>query len=407
MKRILALTAVVMFAVGSAPASAQLPGKLGKALGKANEAADDAKKLKDTVVAIRLGQPRPGGTELYMFTVPAEKLLKMCVVLRKAEGSAYSYQRILHKKRLPKVGEFVRTAKAVLPTNIVVHLGESVAIDEIETNRLVDDKGRKVETSRPDHQLVTLTFPLKYGLMELIDGQHRLFGFIHADDTIRRDFNLVVLGLRNLDSKQRSDTFVAINDNARRVDANLVARLRFTTDEKVCKRHPDLMAIKIVMALNEMSPFKDAIKVLDVGDQRLTLKGLSGYDLVGLVGPNGLLRKQYPKNTSKKYISVLRSYFSVIRAEFPKEWIDPNTYITATNRGVSAFLKLLRSILKSEQKRATKRVTTKYIKALQLNWSGTWETAKLKASYVGSQGWKNFHRDMVKAIQKKYKTFVE
>lgn len=361
-------------------------------------------KLKDTVVAIRLGQPRPDGTELYMFTVPAEKLLKMCVVLRKAEGSAYAYQRILSKKRLPKVGAFVGTPQALLPTNIVVHLGDSVAIDEIKTE-LEDDKGRKVETGRQDHQLVSLTFPLKYGLMELIDGQHRLFGFVHAEDSTKKDFNLVVLGLRNLDEKRRSDTFVAINDNARRVDANLVSYLRYTNDEKTCKQRPDLMAIKIVVELNKLSPFKDLVRLLDVGHQRLTLKGLSGYDLRGLVGPNGLLRKYYTENTSKRFIRVLRTYFSVIKAQFPKEWAAPDTHIIATNRGFSAFLKLLRSILKNEQARLTKRVAIKYIKALRLQWSGTWETAKLKASYVGSQGWKRFHRDMVKAIQKKYKTF--
>src|SRR5207302_9521468 len=72
-------------------------------------------KLKDTVLAIKLAQPRAQGTpktDLYMFTYPAEKLLKTCVVLRKAEGSSYAYQRILSKKRLPKIGAFVRTPEA-------------------------------------------------------------------------------------------------------------------------------------------------------------------------------------------------------------------------------------------------------------------------------------------------------
>ncbi len=363
-------------------------------------------KLKDTVLAIRLGQPRPDGTQLYMFTLPADKLLKVCVVLRKAEGSAYAYQRILSKKRLPNVGAFVGTPTALLPTSIVVHMGESVTIDEIKPE-LQDERGIKVETARGDHQLVTLTFPLKYGLMELIDGQHRLFGFVHAQDATKAAFNLVVLGLRDLDEKRRSDTFVAINDNARRVDANLVAFLRYTNDEKICKQNPDLMAIKIVVELNKTSPFKDSIRMLDVGNQRLTLKGLSGYDLKGLVSPNGLLRMYYKANTSKRYVRVLRTYFGLVKAQFPHEWDDPDKYITATNRGISAFFKLMRSILKTEKKRLTKRVVEKYIKALRLKWPSSWETAKLQASYVGSQGWKRFHRDMVKAIQKKYKTFQE
>jgi DGQHR domain-containing protein len=365
--------------------------------------------LKDTVLGIKLEQPKPQSTnktEMYMFTLPAEKLLKTCVVLRKAQGSAFAYQRILSKKRLPKIGSFVGTPEALIPTNIVVHLGDSFAIEEIPTD-LKDCRGNKVIPARHDHQLVAITFPLKYGSMELIDGQHRLFGFIHADDATRKSFNLVVLGIRSLDEKRRSRTFVAINDNARRVDANLVAYLRHTNDEKTCQQNADLMAIKIVLELNKVSPFRNSIRLFDVGRQRLTLKGLSGYDLRGLVAPKGLLRKYYTQNRSKQYIRALRTYFSVVREKFPTEWSDPNTYIIATNRGITAFLKLLGSILKTEQKRPTKKTMRKYVGALKHHWSGTWETARLKKSYVGSQGWKQFHHDMVESIRKRHKKFEE
>ena len=277
---------------------------------------------KDTVVGIRLHQPSPRATkktELYMFTLPAEKLLKTCVVLRKAQGSAYAYQRILSKKRLPNIGRFVTTPDAIIPTNIVVHLGDSFAIDPI-TSELKDDRGNKVIAARPDHDLVSLTFPVKYGSMELIDGQHRLFGFVHASEAIRKSFSRVVLGLRSLDEKRRTGTFVAINDNARRVDPNLVAYIRYTSDEKICQQRPDLMAIKIVVELNKLSPFKDSIRLLDAGGQKLTLRGLSGYDLRGLVAPKGLLRLIYPKNKSEQYIRVLRRYFSVVRETFYAEW---------------------------------------------------------------------------------------
>lgn len=364
--------------------------------------------LKVTLLGIRLEQPRPSAavkTDMYMFTIPADKLLKTCVVLRRAQGSAYAYQRILSKKRLPKIGTFVGTPDALIPTNIVVFLGDSVTIDEIKTE-LKDERGNKVIPARQDQQLVSLTFPLKYGSLELIDGQHRLFGFVHADEPTRQNFNLVVLGLRNLDEKRRSRTFVAINDNARRVDPNLVSYLRYTSEERICRQNADLMAIKIVVELNRMSPFRDSIRLLDVGRQRLTLKGLSGYDLRGLVAPKGLLRKYYPQNTSKQYIRALRSYFSVVKEQFPREWNAPDMYI-ATNRGITAFLKLLRSILKTEQSRLTKKSAKKYITALRLHWPSTWETARLKTSYVGSQGWKRFHHDMALSIQKKYKSFQE
>lgn len=310
--------------------------------------------LKDTVLGLRLHQPNPlssSNIEMYMFTLPAEKLLKTCVVLRKAQGSAFAYQRILSKKRLPKIGNFVRTPQAVVPTNIVVHLSDSVMVDEIES-QLKDSRGNNVICSRQDHQLVSLTFPLKYGSLELIDGQHRLFGFIHADDLARKNFNLVILGVRNLAEKQRSATFVAINDNARRVDPNLVSYLRYTNEERTCQQNADLMAIKIAVELNKVSPFKNTIRLFDFGPQRLTLKGFSGYDLRGLVASKGLLRNYYPQNKSKTYVRVLRMYFSVIKELFKTEWEKPETHIIATNRGVTAFLKLLRSLLKDRAEKA-------------------------------------------------------
>jgi len=365
----------------------------------------EEEKLKDTVLAIKLRQPTASSsdTELFLFTMPADKLLKTCVVLRKAEGNAFAYQRILSKKRLRPIGTFLGTPEALLPTNLVVHLGEPVRVDEVE-NKFRDTNGHEVDPSRDDHKIVALTIPLKYGSLEVIDGQHRLFGFIHADDAIRRKFNLVVLGIKSLSEKRRCSTFVAINDNARRVDANLVSYLRYTSDEKVCKVNADLMAIKIAVELNKNSPFKDAIKLFDFGKQKLTLKGISGYDLRGLISKQGLLRKYYPANSTSVYVRALRMYYSAIRDIFRQEWDDPKTYIIATNRGVTAFLKLLRSILKTEEKKVTKPTVKKYMAVLKKNWKGTWESKKLRQAYgktyVGSEGWAQFHRDLVAAIRK-------
>ncbi len=361
--------------------------------------------LQDTVLAIRLEQPAIQAgekVELYMFSLPPDKLLKTCVVLRKASRSQWAYQRILSARRLPKIGAFVNTPDALLPTNIVVHLGASVRVDELAPD-LRDDKGQIIEPSHPGHRLVALTIPLRYGSLELVDDQHRLFGFAHSDDHARRNFSLVVVGIRNISEARRSKTFVAINDNARRVDPNLVAYLRYTHEEKICRQNADLMALKIAVELNKNSPFKGAIRMLDIERQRLTLKGVTGYDLRGMIGPRGLLRRHYP-NTSRAYVRVLRLYFTLVSQVFNKEWQDPGRYIIATNRGFTAFLKLLKSILRTEQKAVTRPVARRYLAVLKTTWP-SWETARLP--YVGARGWKEFHRDLVKTVQKQYPSFKE
>jgi len=360
------------------------------------------------VLAIKFRQPFRGSTaELYMFTAPPKLLLRTCVVLRRAQGSKYTYQRILQKKRLGRIASFVTRQNALLPPNIIAYLGDQVRWEPIPLPSK-DASGKSFSLARTyDYELGLLSIPEKYASLELIDGQHRLFGFAHTESATQETFNLVVLGIGSIDSSKRTDAFVSINDNARRVDANLVAYLKYNVDEATCQANNELMAIKVVVLINKTTPFKKKIRLLDIGKERITLKGFAGYDLKGLLGPRGLLRKHY-ENTSAEYVAALRLYFGLLKSLFPVQWDDPDKYIIFTNRGISAFLKLLKSILKTDQHKLSESSVRKYLKPLRDEWANShWETALLANAYVGSKGWKDFHRDLVKVIQKKYKAFKE
>jgi DGQHR domain-containing protein len=243
---------------------------------------------------------------------------------------------------------------------------------------------------------------MAYASLEVLDGQHRLFGFANTDAATKKGFNLVVLGIRGLSPKKRQETFVAINDNSRRMDPNLVAYLKYTTNDAACQKDSELMAIRIVVDLNSTTPFSKSVRVLDIGKQKITLKGFSGYDLKGLLGPRGALRKYYPSNTPAEYVRALRLYFSTIRGMFKDEWDDPQKYIIATNRGISAFLKLLKSLLGTHDGPLTAYTIKKYYEPLE---SFAWDYKSLHKSYVGSQGWKEFYRDLAETIRKKYPEF--
>jgi len=355
------------------------------------------------VLALQLQQPTPGSANhLYLFSIPAEHLLKTCAIYRRAQGDANAYQRMLRRERLPKVLSFITQPDALLPTNIIVHLNERVTVEEIRSEEIIDTKGRPIVLSRPSlNRLVVLNIPMEYSSLELIDGQHRLFGFVQAQPATRIGFDLIVTGVKGLNTKKKQETFVAINDNSRRMDPNLVAYLRYTKDIAECQKDSAVMAIRIVVDLNDQSPFKNSIRLLDVGTQPITLKSFSGYDLKGLLAPRGILRKLYPANDPDQFISVLRTYFSTVSSLFKKEWKDPEEYIISSNRGISAFLKLLRSILRTEKKQLSHQDFKKYLSALKHEWK-SWKFVDLKKTYVGSQGWTEFHRDLVAAIRKHY-----
>ena len=362
------------------------------------------------VLALHLHQPySTSDADLFIFTIPPEKLLKTCAIYRKARGSGDAYQRMVKKRQLSSVRDFVSEEDAILPTDIIVHFGRKVTYEPIVTDDLRDKDGDPITLARPrDCDLVKLNIPMAYASLELIDGQHRLYGFVHADPHIRENFNLVVLGMKGLPFPRRRDTFVAINDRAQRMDANLVAYLKYTDDEAECRNDPELMAIKVVVDLNKRSPFQNRIRLLDVSrGEKITLRGFSAYDLKGLVARDGLLRKYY-LNKSKEYVGALRLYFGVLKSLFPEQWEHPHKYIIFTNRGISAFLKLLRSILKTCQTPLTQEIALKYLQPLRDKWSDShWETAQLTSAYVGSKGWKDFHRHLVEIIRNKYPEFQE
>ena len=353
------------------------------------------------VLAIKLNQPTSScKTELYAFSMSPERLLKTSVIYRRAQGNSKAYQRMLNRNRLPKIADFLNTPDAILPTDLILHLDDCVKISQVDITNLFDANGSKITISNSNNYCpVVLEIPMKYASMEIIDGQHRLYGFTKTLQNIKKDFNLVVVGIKNLTEEQKRETFIAINDNSRRMDANLVTFLKYTTDDIVCQGDTSIMSIRVVVELNKQSPFKKSIKLLDIGKEKLTLKGLSGYDLKGLIGTKGYLRKYNPTNNADIYVRQLRIYFSIINSVFKKEWNDPDKYIIATNRGISALLKLLKSILKNENAWPSEARFKEYAKALKSNW-GDWQIKKLKASYVGAKGWTDFHHDIVKAIKK-------
>jgi DGQHR domain-containing protein len=368
----------------------------------------DEEKHIHNVLALKLRQPlKDSPSNLFLFSATPELLLRTSVVLRKASIRKDAYQRILQKKRLAQIKRFVTQPDALLPTNIIVHFGDNVRWENLPVPEK-DAAGKSITISkRSDCELVLLSIPSEYASLELIDGQHRLFGFVQADPATKQTFNLIVLGMADIQVERRTETFVAINDNARRMDANLVAFLKFTEDESACQKDNLLMAIKIVVELSRITPFKDKIRLLDVGKQRITLKGFAGYDLKGLLGEKGLLRKHY-MHQSSSYVSALRLYFNILKSLFPDQWKDPDKYIIFTNRGISAFLKLLKSLLKTSKKPLDPKTVKVYLKPLKDKWpKKQWETAQLRNSYVGSKGWKDFHRDLVETIQKVHKSFLE
>ncbi|MBN3032512.1 MAG: DGQHR domain-containing protein [Candidatus Saganbacteria bacterium] len=363
----------------------------------------ETKEDKDVtnVLSLKIKQPlKTSKDDVYLFAFPPERLLKTAVIFRKAVGESTTYQRILDKTRLPGIAKYLVKNDILFPVDLIVSLSDKVTSTKIKDGSFSCEDGIKYHDSLSNAEVHLLKIPMEYGSLEIIDGQHRLFGFTKvADNKILKNFNLIVAAIKSPTNEQKKDIFVAINSKAKKMDPNLVAYLEYVDEEEKCREDSKLMAIKIVVKLSEASPFKGIIRLYDLGDEPITLKGFAGYTLKSLVGKKGLLRKYY-NNDSSEYLKSIRQFFNTLKSIIGNnKWDD-----ICSNRVVSALLMLLHSTLSAIKRKYDIDDLKKYLAPLK---SFDFSKKAMKGKYIGASGWRKLHSEMVKSISSKYKEFRE
>lgn len=105
----------------------------------------------------------------YSFSIEPEKLLKIGYVLHRNEANSSmkpTYQRIIKKKRLNEVREFINNG-GYFPNSIIISL-------DTEGKGLVfDQASQKIDNTIS--RIGILHIPKKYRSAYIIDGQHRLY----------------------------------------------------------------------------------------------------------------------------------------------------------------------------------------------------------------------------------------
>jgi len=164
------------------------------------------------------------------------------------------YQRESYKKHYKAIAGFLRdTPDALLPTSILL-------------SARTEEQGQlnfHVISDSIDHALGYLEVPNTY-VLYVVDGQHRMQGFIHAIDQFKRDdlgdFLLPVVVLCDADKIEELSQFHLINHRQKRISTNLaLALLGTVVDDQpgVAKMLAGpqgvwkMKAIMIAIALNE------------------------------------------------------------------------------------------------------------------------------------------------------------
>ena len=301
--------------------------------------------LEATVPALR---GKFGKNIFYQFAIEPDKLLKLAYVSHRSkvdEDSVGTYQRLLRKRRLKDIAEFINETGGVFPTNIVVNIR--------------DAKGLRFDAAGPSTDaptvLGTLYLPNTYKCAWIIDGQHRLYGFAQSEWSKRG--RIPVLAFENLDPSDEMKMFVDINSKQVKVPRSLLVELG--PELPVSNEGPE-QSLKVLhsqlaidLSKNNDSPLWDRVRSewdSDTANKPITLpqleSAIKGSRLVGSIRSGALypefLYLSDPEKTRERARSAIEKFLSLFAESAEDHWKRSPTEggFLCTNLGIAALLRL-------------------------------------------------------------------
>jgi DNA sulfur modification protein DndB len=277
-----------------------------------------------------------GPRTLYTFPIEVERLLRLGYVFRIELNSILgsSYQRLLKGKKISKIRDYLK-ADGYFPNNIVAISREKLGFDE--------EKGQ--EEDEP-YTLGLLHVPDKPCYIEIIDGQHRLYGYANQKD--KMDECLWVTIIEGLSDIDRAKLFVIINKTQTPVPPDILWDLYQISEPK----HIRGRISKFVYELNETETLSDLISLPRV---RSSTAFLSFSNFCGSLYKRTNLFSRYGEKTNFK--QVLEAFFSAISSDDQLK-ADWNRSISnkakkgflCTNNSIAVLLRLLARVLRKKKK---------------------------------------------------------
>lgn len=309
---------------------------------------------------------RSGEKILYSFCADPESLLKLAYVKRLDRFAQSGYQRDLNTRKLQNINNFL-ASDGYFANNLVV------CFDRGNGHLNFLTQGKRKITEPQQGQAGILCIPREYCSAEVIDGQHRLYGYLNVtgDEEIgqqlairRAKDALNVIAIEDPGEDERPLLFVDINCNQTRVSMRNIWSLMGDI-----KPNSEMGYIaNLVKALNGRGPLKGkihvpgkntsggrAINIANFGkgikDRHLVTSSREGvsFDWNLFDGPRD--KESYPDHPSNSVIKAFNTYFSVLKSTAREDWKRQDKGFILTNNGLNVLLRVLAEILKAFHQR--------------------------------------------------------
>ena len=325
--------------------------------------------------AIRIPLP---GTEasrhLYIFAIDPATLLDLAVVYRLNYGDPMGYQRELKDGKLKQINEYLSDAHNIFPNSILV------SFDEEGERRIGWAPIVPTIKGKQQAEVGTIKIPKFYSIAEIIDGQHRLYGYLDFSEdnrfsnllkARRLSDKLMVVAYPDPKRTERPRLFLTINSTQTKIQTRLIWALMGETRPETRMGYIS----NVVRKLNEDGVLENRIEIPRVtrGKRRINIanlgKGIEDrhlldnsrrfeWNIYDGIRDGG----RYPTEPSEDVADKLDTFFKCVRDSYRNDWNSRDGFL-ATNNGVNVMLRLYAEILKYYRDRSL-RPTEKRIKDL-------------------------------------------
>lgn len=275
------------------------------------------KEFLSPVKVIEISQPMG---VFYIGKMQSGELLKVANRnLSRYKNVEKGLQRDRSPKQINSIKEYLTREDATFPNTIIISVGYD---DQSNSNWEYDDvTGSLLIKNLPDS-------------VNIIDGQHRLFGLEDFPD-----FEIPVSIFLGLPEAEQGMVFSTINGNQRTVDSSLIYELFGMSD----KRYEEVVSYKIVSALNsdKKSPWFQKIKMLGKAknDGDISQGAFSKYIHINLISKGKVMRSLFEKEKDEIMYKILLDFFTAVSVSFPEAWRNENSeFILTKTTGFNGFM---------------------------------------------------------------------
>lgn len=164
------------------------------------------KKNKNSLAALLVTQ---GSFKFYVVAMPSDMLRHTCFTVNREEDPIEGFQRRLDESRATEIAQYIDTGVGSIPTAIVLSAQAEATLSYNSRSK-------------------TISFEPTNKSFLIIDGQHRVYGFIKATNLIR----IPVVIYEGLTRVEEARLFIDINTNQKQVpEALLLDVKRLLQDE--------------------------------------------------------------------------------------------------------------------------------------------------------------------------------